>query len=101
VHRPQVLHDFDPGVVFGLEPLDAVTVTTLLDNVTDNFMPDRGRPAGARSGHPPGSRRPGRPGADGTLHALTAPRREITVAFWSSAPELSFVWRRIELDFER
>ncbi len=40
--RPQVLHDFDPGVVFDLEPVDAVTVTTLMDNVTDIFMPDQG-----------------------------------------------------------
>ena len=39
---PQVLHDFDPGVVFDLEPVDAVTVTTLMDNVTDVFMPDQG-----------------------------------------------------------
>ena len=48
---PQVLHDFDPGVVFDLEPVDAVTVTTLMDNVTDNFMPDQGRPVG-RPGDP-------------------------------------------------
>ena len=39
---PQVLHDFDPGVVFDLEPLDSVTVTTVMDNVTDIFMPDQG-----------------------------------------------------------
>jgi 7,8-dihydropterin-6-yl-methyl-4-(beta-D-ribofuranosyl)aminobenzene 5'-phosphate synthase len=39
---PQVLHDFDPGVVFDLEPVDSVTVTTLMDNVTDIFMPDQG-----------------------------------------------------------
>src|SRR5215471_18409849 len=38
----QVLHDFDPGVVFDLEPVDAVTVTTLMDNITDIFMPDQG-----------------------------------------------------------
>jgi 7,8-dihydropterin-6-yl-methyl-4-(beta-D-ribofuranosyl)aminobenzene 5'-phosphate synthase len=48
---PQVLHDFDPGVVFDLEPVDWVTVTTLMDNVTDIFMPDQGParrpPAGA------------------------------------------------------
>src|SRR5690348_1474334 len=46
---PQVLRDFDPGVVFDLEPVDAVTVTTLMDNVTDVFMPDQGparRPPG-------------------------------------------------------
>jgi 7,8-dihydropterin-6-yl-methyl-4-(beta-D-ribofuranosyl)aminobenzene 5'-phosphate synthase len=39
---PQVLHDFDPGVVFDLEPVDSVTVTTLIDNVTDALMPDQG-----------------------------------------------------------
>jgi 7,8-dihydropterin-6-yl-methyl-4-(beta-D-ribofuranosyl)aminobenzene 5'-phosphate synthase len=39
---PQVLHDFDPGVVFDLEPVDSVTVTTLMDNVTDIFMPGQG-----------------------------------------------------------
>ncbi|HTQ90452.1 MAG TPA: hypothetical protein VMK84_13270, partial [Streptosporangiaceae bacterium] len=51
---PQVLHDFEPRVVFDLEPVDAVTVTMLMDNVTDVLMPDQGparRPprfAGAR-----------------------------------------------------
>jgi 7,8-dihydropterin-6-yl-methyl-4-(beta-D-ribofuranosyl)aminobenzene 5'-phosphate synthase len=39
---PRVLHDFEPRVVFGLEPVDAVTVTTLMDNVTDVLMPDQG-----------------------------------------------------------
>ena len=39
---PQVLHDFEPRVVFDLEPVDSVTVTTLMDNVTDVFMPDQG-----------------------------------------------------------
>ena len=38
----QVLHDFEPRVLFDLEPVDAVTVTTLMDNVTDIFMPDQG-----------------------------------------------------------
>src|SRR5579859_1313037 len=38
----QVLHDFDPGIVFDLVPADSVTVTTLMDNVTDIFMPDQG-----------------------------------------------------------
>ena len=28
--------------MFGLEPVDSVTVTTLMDNVTDVFMPDQG-----------------------------------------------------------
>jgi 7,8-dihydropterin-6-yl-methyl-4-(beta-D-ribofuranosyl)aminobenzene 5'-phosphate synthase len=39
---PQVLNDFEPRVVFDLEPVDSVTVTTLMDNVTDAFMPDQG-----------------------------------------------------------
>jgi 7,8-dihydropterin-6-yl-methyl-4-(beta-D-ribofuranosyl)aminobenzene 5'-phosphate synthase len=39
---PQVLHDFEPRVLFDLEPVDSVTVTTLMDNVTDIFMPDQG-----------------------------------------------------------
>jgi hypothetical protein len=39
---PQVLHDFEPAVVFDLEPVDSVTVTTLADNVTDAFLPDQG-----------------------------------------------------------
>ena len=39
---PQVLHDFEPRVVFDLEPVDAVTVTTLMDNVTDVLMPGQG-----------------------------------------------------------
>jgi len=34
--------DLDPAVVFDLEPVDDVTVTTLMDNVTDAFMPDQG-----------------------------------------------------------
>jgi 7,8-dihydropterin-6-yl-methyl-4-(beta-D-ribofuranosyl)aminobenzene 5'-phosphate synthase len=29
-------------VVFDLEPVDSVTVTTLIDNLTDVFMPDQG-----------------------------------------------------------
>ncbi|HET6963740.1 MAG TPA: MBL fold metallo-hydrolase [Acidimicrobiales bacterium] len=37
-----VLHDFEPAVMFDLEPVDAVEVTTLMDNVTDVFMPDQG-----------------------------------------------------------
>src|SRR4051794_123112 len=43
-HQPvhQQLHDFEPRVVFDLEPVDSVTVTTLMDNVTDAFMPDQG-----------------------------------------------------------
>ncbi len=44
LHRPDplLLHDFEPGVLFDLEPVDSVVVTTLMDNVTDVFMPDQG-----------------------------------------------------------
>jgi 7,8-dihydropterin-6-yl-methyl-4-(beta-D-ribofuranosyl)aminobenzene 5'-phosphate synthase len=53
---PQLLHDFEPGVVFDLEPVDSVTVTTLMDNVTDIFMPDQGPARRAPIGT--GGRRP-------------------------------------------
>jgi len=39
---PPVLHDFAPAVEITLEPVDSVVVTTLMDNVTDIFMPDQG-----------------------------------------------------------
>ncbi len=45
-----VFYDFDLPAVFNLEPVDAVTVTTLMDNVTDAFMPDRGPAHRARGG---------------------------------------------------
>src|SRR5215472_13868308 len=35
-----LLHDFEPSVTFDLDPVDSVTVTTLMDNVTDVFMPE-------------------------------------------------------------
>jgi 7,8-dihydropterin-6-yl-methyl-4-(beta-D-ribofuranosyl)aminobenzene 5'-phosphate synthase len=37
-----VWHDFEPRVLFDLEPVDSVTVTTLMDNMTDALMPDQG-----------------------------------------------------------
>jgi len=37
-----VLHDFEPPAEIVLEPVDSVVVTTLMDNVTDIFMPDQG-----------------------------------------------------------
>jgi 7,8-dihydropterin-6-yl-methyl-4-(beta-D-ribofuranosyl)aminobenzene 5'-phosphate synthase len=41
--QPQaVLHDFEPDVEIVLDPVDSVVVTTLIDNVTDVFMPDQG-----------------------------------------------------------
>jgi len=39
---PHVMEDLEPGVVFGLEPVDEVTVTALMDNVTDVLAPDQG-----------------------------------------------------------
>jgi 7,8-dihydropterin-6-yl-methyl-4-(beta-D-ribofuranosyl)aminobenzene 5'-phosphate synthase len=54
--NPAVFHDFEPEVLFELEPVDAVTVTTLMDNVTDVFMPDQGPAHRARVGI--GGRRP-------------------------------------------
>lgn len=52
-----VLHDFEPRVLFDLEPVDSVTVTTLMDNVTDVFMPDQG-PAHRAPALADGRRRP-------------------------------------------
>ena len=49
---PAVLHDVEPAVTINLEPVEAVVVTTLMDNVTDIFMPDQG-PA-RRAGFDPG-----------------------------------------------
>ena len=70
VHPATLLHDFEPSVTFDLEPVDSVTVTTLMDNVTDIFMPGQGpahRPpwspparAGPRARPPPGGPGPGR-----------------------------------------
>jgi 7,8-dihydropterin-6-yl-methyl-4-(beta-D-ribofuranosyl)aminobenzene 5'-phosphate synthase len=37
-----VLHDVEPAIEIDLEPVDSVVVTTLMDNVTDAFMPDQG-----------------------------------------------------------
>jgi 7,8-dihydropterin-6-yl-methyl-4-(beta-D-ribofuranosyl)aminobenzene 5'-phosphate synthase len=53
-HYPTLRHDFEPATQISLEPVDSVTVTTLMDNVTDIFMPDQGP---ARRPHP-GARRP-------------------------------------------
>jgi ubiquinone/menaquinone biosynthesis C-methylase UbiE len=39
---PPVLHDFEPAIEIALEPVDSVQITTLMDNVTDFFMPDQG-----------------------------------------------------------
>jgi len=39
---PPVLHDFEPAIEIELEPVDSVQITTLMDNVTDLFMPDQG-----------------------------------------------------------
>ena len=42
-HQPApVRHDFEPTVPIGLEPVDSVELLSLMDNVTDVFMPDQG-----------------------------------------------------------
>jgi 7,8-dihydropterin-6-yl-methyl-4-(beta-D-ribofuranosyl)aminobenzene 5'-phosphate synthase len=41
-HLPPVPHDVEPDIEISLEPVDSVVVTTLIDNVTDAFMPDQG-----------------------------------------------------------
>jgi 7,8-dihydropterin-6-yl-methyl-4-(beta-D-ribofuranosyl)aminobenzene 5'-phosphate synthase len=37
-----VLHQVEPAEPIGLEPVDSVEITSLMDNVTDIFMPDQG-----------------------------------------------------------
>ncbi len=37
-----VLHDVEPPFAINLEPVDAVSITTIVDNVVDVFMPDQG-----------------------------------------------------------
>jgi 7,8-dihydropterin-6-yl-methyl-4-(beta-D-ribofuranosyl)aminobenzene 5'-phosphate synthase len=37
-----LLHDFEPAVPIALEPVDSVELISLMDNVTDMFMPDQG-----------------------------------------------------------
>ena len=51
---PQLRHDFEPATEISLEPVDSVVVTTLMDNLTDIFMPDQGPAHRPR----PGARRP-------------------------------------------
>jgi 7,8-dihydropterin-6-yl-methyl-4-(beta-D-ribofuranosyl)aminobenzene 5'-phosphate synthase len=60
-----VLHDVTPAIEIDLEPVDSVVVTTLMDNVTDQLMPDQG-PA-RRSGFGSGPRRASRTMADGRV----------------------------------
>ena len=40
--RPAVRHDAGPVRQIDLEPVDSVEIITLMDNVTDIFMPDQG-----------------------------------------------------------
>jgi 7,8-dihydropterin-6-yl-methyl-4-(beta-D-ribofuranosyl)aminobenzene 5'-phosphate synthase len=40
--RPAVRHDAGPVPQIDLEPVDSVEIITLMDNVTDIFMPDQG-----------------------------------------------------------
>jgi 7,8-dihydropterin-6-yl-methyl-4-(beta-D-ribofuranosyl)aminobenzene 5'-phosphate synthase len=50
---PPVWHDVEPAVTIALEPVDSVVVTTLMDNVTDIFMPDQGPARRAPAGRGP------------------------------------------------
>jgi 7,8-dihydropterin-6-yl-methyl-4-(beta-D-ribofuranosyl)aminobenzene 5'-phosphate synthase len=54
-YPPAVLHDTESTASIELEPVDSVVVTTLMDNVTDIFMPDHGP---ARRAGPAGGSRP-------------------------------------------
>ncbi|WP_327287447.1 MBL fold metallo-hydrolase [Streptomyces sp. NBC_01198] len=58
-HAEGVLHDFEPRMPVPLVPVDSVTVTSVMDNITDVLMPDQG-PA----------RRP-RPGTGGSVPVAT------------------------------
>jgi 7,8-dihydropterin-6-yl-methyl-4-(beta-D-ribofuranosyl)aminobenzene 5'-phosphate synthase len=43
LHRPVPgLDDFEPALPVPLEPVDSVELVSLIDNVTDTFMPDQG-----------------------------------------------------------
>ena len=54
VRSPQVLPaDAAPLFTIDLEPVDSVVVTTLIDNVTDAFMPDQGPARRGRAGRGP------------------------------------------------
>ncbi len=51
-----VLHQVEPAETIQLEPVDSVEITTVMDNLTDVFMPDQGpaRPGGpGRAAAPP------------------------------------------------
>ena len=48
-----MFHDFEPDVEIALDPVDSVVVTTLMDNVTDIFMPDQGPARRAGPGRGP------------------------------------------------
>lgn len=41
-HHAGVFHDVDLPVLVDLEPVDSITVTTVIDNMSDAFMPDQG-----------------------------------------------------------
>lgn len=64
-HDTRVSRDFEPATRIPLEPVDSVTVTTLMDNVTDVLMSDQG-PAN-RPGFMAGPRRPASTMLDGEV----------------------------------
>jgi 7,8-dihydropterin-6-yl-methyl-4-(beta-D-ribofuranosyl)aminobenzene 5'-phosphate synthase len=68
---PVLTEEFEPAMKVPLEPVDSVELVSLIDNVTDAFMPDQG-PA-KRSGLRIGARRPAASMAEGwSVDALVA-----------------------------
>jgi 7,8-dihydropterin-6-yl-methyl-4-(beta-D-ribofuranosyl)aminobenzene 5'-phosphate synthase len=68
---PALTEEFEPALKVPLEPVDSVELVSLIDNVTDAFMPDQG-PA-KRIGLRTGARRPAALMAEGwSLDALIA-----------------------------
>jgi 7,8-dihydropterin-6-yl-methyl-4-(beta-D-ribofuranosyl)aminobenzene 5'-phosphate synthase len=48
-----VRYDVEPALEIDLQPVDSVVVTTLMDNMTDLFMPDQGPARRVALGHAP------------------------------------------------
>jgi hypothetical protein len=82
-HGHQVLHEGEPSVVFDLEPVDSVTVTTLMDNVTDVSCQTRGRRTGRRSYRGIDGRRE-HSELDGGARRVAAGQREAAMALLAS-----------------
>jgi 7,8-dihydropterin-6-yl-methyl-4-(beta-D-ribofuranosyl)aminobenzene 5'-phosphate synthase len=108
---PQVPHDFEPAVVFDVEPADSVVITTLMDNVTDVFMPDQGpahRPPLVSGGQRPAATMEGGQAPDALLaeHGFSAlvtvtrngSRHQILYDAGASPDGVAENMRRLEID---